>query len=106
LSGFSKDTVPTMGWYAMELAGVDEVIERAARKVANNSKYGHAVELEDLAQEARILVATKTDLQAVLAKPGILHHRLVQDLVDLVKTDAGRRDKTVSLDELNEGRPE
>ncbi|MFB6726342.1 hypothetical protein ACFCV3_39605 [Kribbella sp. NPDC056345] len=44
---------------------------------------------EDLQQEARILVATKPDLQ-----------ECVRDLADLYKTEARRKDKVVSYEVL------
>ena len=79
------------------------VIDRAARKVARNPKYRQATELDDLVQEAQILVATKPELWAVLDSEGLLYLRLVNDLIDLVKTPAKRQDRTVSLDELLDG---
>lgn len=90
-------------WSVLENEGVAEVIERAARRVAGNPRYANATEYDDLVQEGRILVATEPDLLAVVDEPGLLHHRLVQDLSDLVKTAGRRRDRTVSYDELIEG---
>ncbi|TCC19983.1 hypothetical protein [Kribbella sindirgiensis] len=89
-------------WQALEVEGVDNVIVQAARSISKNERYRHAVEIEDLQQDARILVATKPDLQECVYEGslGLLHHRLVHDLKDQYKTEARRKDKTQSFDEL------
>ncbi len=91
-------------WAVLEVEGVAQVVERAARSISKNEKYRHAVEIEDLEQDARILVATKEDLQecAYGDELGLLHHRLVQDLKDQYKTKAKHADKLTSYDVLLE----
>lgn len=99
-----NDDELNIDWDVLSVEGVDEVIERAARSISKNEKYRHAVEIEDLEQDARILVATKEDLQecAYGDELGLLHHRLVQDLKDQYKTAARRADKSTSFDLLLE----
>lgn len=91
-------------WDVLKVEGVESVITQAARSISKNVRYRHAVEIEDLEQESRILVATKEDLQecAYEGSLGLLHTRLVRDLINAVETEARRGDKTVSYDALLE----
>ncbi|WP_405057028.1 hypothetical protein OG474_30365 [Kribbella sp. NBC_01505] len=89
-------------WTVLDVSHVEPVIFQAARSISKNVRYQNAVEIEDLQQEARILVATKPDLQECVDEGlmGLLHSRLVRDLADLYKTEARRKDKAVSYELL------
>jgi len=95
----------SVDWEVLNVEGVEDVILQASRAMSRNVRYAHAVEIEDLQQEARILVATKEDLQECVYEGslGLLHSRLVRDLINAVETDARRRDRVVSYDALMEG---
>lgn len=95
-------------WAVLEIEGVESVITQAARGISKNERYRNSVEIEDLEQDARILVATKEDLQecAYEGSLGLLHTRLVCDLKDQYKTQAKHRNNTTSYDELLERRGE
>jgi len=88
------------------MARVTEVARSAAVRVA--AQYRHAAEYDDLYQEALILLAEDTDVVrdylADLGKGlGMLHHRLWCGLVDSVKTDANRRSRHVSFEQIRAG---
>lgn len=94
------------GWDVLEIEGVMQVARKAAARVA--SEYEGTIERDDAEQEAAILLATKADMvREVLGNPelglGVLYRRLVQDLTDLVKTEAKRRSKHVSYESAREG---
>ncbi|WP_405056937.1 hypothetical protein OG474_29890 [Kribbella sp. NBC_01505] len=93
-------------WEVLSVDGVTDVITQAARSISKNERYRHAVEIEDLEQDAHILAATKTDLQEVAyeGSMGLLHHRLTYDLKNQYATRAKHQDNLVSYDELLERR--
>ncbi|MEV0437813.1 hypothetical protein AB0I84_00645 [Streptomyces spectabilis] len=76
---------------------------RAARRVADGYGTRLTMEYDDAFQEALLLLATKADMvRGCLADPelgpGVLHHRLVLDLTDQVKTQARHRARHVSYE--------
>ncbi|MEV7282625.1 hypothetical protein [Streptomyces sp. NPDC093111] len=76
---------------------------RAARRVADGYGSRLTMEYDDAFQEALLLLATKADMvRGCLADPelgpGVLHHRLVRDLTDQVKTQARHRARHVSYE--------
>lgn len=96
-------------WNVLNVEGVQSVVRQAALGVSRNPKYRHAVEFEDLQQDALIMVAsTQYLLDAVYVEEslGILHTRLVSDLINSVATRAGHADRAVSYDALLEGHSE
>lgn len=80
-------------WSVLEIEGVTDVAEAAARKVADQWSV---VEYEDLLQEAYIILASKPfEVREVLAKgTGLLHHWLWCDLTNLAEK-LNRRSSTV-----------
>jgi DNA-directed RNA polymerase specialized sigma24 family protein len=84
-------------WTILEGEGVMDAVERAAREVARSYP---TFEAEDLAQDACLLVALRPDEYRV--DLGVLHFRLVRDLIDQVKTEAKYRSKSVSRERLIE----
>lgn len=94
-----------MNWDVLLIPGVIEIAESAAYKMAD--QYGLTFEYDDAFQEATILLATKHEMVRELmdkGEPGLLHFRLVQDLTDLVKTEAKHRSNLVSSERLLEQR--
>lgn len=79
-----------------------KVIERAARRMANQYESTRTIEAEDARQEGMVLVATHPRLQECFADPnlglGVLFTRLVQRLTHKVETEAKRRVKTKSYE--------
>lgn len=98
-----KEQSEPSDWGALQIRGVAEVIEQAARRV--NRQYGFT-KVEDLEQDARIAVANTPNLLSCLegTEPalGILQHRLVQDLTDRVKYEAKHREQTISYTKIQE----
>lgn len=88
-------------WDCFEIPGVEDVVRQAATKVAGH----YELEVEDLAQEARIRVATVDNLNECLSSDGsehqlgLLQYRLEQDLVDIARVEASRRARNTSFDE-------
>lgn len=92
-------------WDLLTVPGVQTVIERAARNIYQ--MRSHTTEVEDLIQEATIFVATKNDLRWAIEgdggfQPGLLYHRLRNDLMDLTKTDDKYLGSRVSYERLVE----
>ncbi|MBB3044892.1 sigma-70 region 4 domain-containing protein [Nocardioides soli] len=86
----------THDWSLLDCPGVEDVIERAAAKVARQ----YALDEDDLRQIARLrLCDMETNLpECVPDNLGMLHYRLVQDLADLARVEAGQRDRRESMD--------
>lgn len=82
-------------------ATVMDVIRQSAKRTA--AKYENA-ELEDLVQEAHVMVSTTPNLQEAIdtAEYGLLQHRLEQDLSNLCMKEVRRTEKNVSYDALVE----
>lgn len=94
-------------WSVLEIEGVQEVAEKAARKVAFD--YSVAIEFDDALQEAFIFLASRPSMvRACLADAtlglGVLHTRIYRGLRDVVRTEADRRIKHVSYEASREGR--
>lgn len=90
-------------WDVLDVPGVTDVIEQAARNV--NRARPYATEYDDLKQEALVLVATRSDLIAVIEpefKPGYLFHGLRHDLLDLSDREARHRSNTIPFERLVE----
>lgn len=95
-------------WTVLEIDGVMEVAEAAARTVTRQFGDNLTLEYEDALQEVYLILATKpADARRCLEDPHlglrVLHKQLCQDLTDLVKTEAGKRDKHESYERLMEG---
>ena len=76
---------------------------RAARRIADGYEDRLTMEYEDAFQEAVLLLATKAAMvRECLADPelglGVLYHRLVLDLTDLIKTQARHRTRHTSYE--------
>lgn len=94
----------TPDWSVLDDEGVRRAIDAAARIVSaryRSRSVAMLAERDDLAQEARILVATRPALHGV--EENLLRFRLVRDLTDLVKWRAQDARNTLSLDAMNEG---
>jgi hypothetical protein len=93
-------------WAVLEIPGVKDVAERAARKLSD--QYGLTLEYDDALQEAMVLLAGRPDEVRELAgdNPGLLHFRLCQRLTHLVETEAKHRGAHVSRERLIERVPE
>lgn len=91
-------------WDVLDIDGVNGVIERAARNV--NDLRSHTTEFEDLAQEARIMVATTPSLIEVLEREepqlGLLYNGLRQDLLDATKTESKHMGSRLSYERMVE----
>ncbi|MCC2278862.1 hypothetical protein LKL35_26040 [Streptomyces sp. ET3-23] len=81
----------------MALAG------RAARRIADGYEERLTMEYDDAFQEALLILATKASMvRECLDDPelglGVLYHRLVLDLTDLIKTQARHRARHTSYE--------
>ncbi|MFE4451390.1 hypothetical protein [Streptomyces sp. NPDC056796] len=90
-------------WSVLDDAEVVKVAERAARKLARDYEDTGTIELPDALQEALILLATNGRMvRDCLADPGlgygVLHTRLHQMLVKVVRTDAKHRSGQLSYE--------
>lgn len=87
---------------ALDTPDVEPVILQAACTISKNIRYQNAVETDDLQQEARILVATRPDLQECVDEGlmGLLHSRLVRTSKTFCKAEARRKDKADSYELL------
>lgn len=98
----------TANWAVLDLPLVQKVIDQAARRV--HRRYENVIELDDLQQEATIMVVTRDNLTSAAMKaesePGLLQHRLEQDLGDWVLPRAKQASQTISYDEITEGADE
>lgn len=86
-------------WGILEVPGVTEVAEAAARKVSE--MYGLTFEYDDAFQEAVILLAGRADRvreQMETDNSGLVHHELYRDLMDLIETEAKHRSGHVSYE--------
>jgi len=91
----------TVDWGVLDLPNVKAVIEQATR--AAHRLYENVIELDDLMQEATIMVVTRQNLVSAAEEPGLLQHRLEQDLGDYLLPRAKRAEKTVSYEEVTQG---
>jgi predicted DNA-binding protein (UPF0251 family) len=89
-------------WSILDLPKVTQVISQAAKRA--HRRYEDTIDLEDLEQEATIMVVTKAPLQEAARgeEPGLLQYRLEQDLGDWLLPRAKQKQRTVSYDELLE----
>lgn len=87
-------------WSILDRPGVLQVIRQAASRA--HRQYEDVMDLEDLEQEATIMVVTTPSLQEVADELGLLQHRLMRDLGDWLLPQAKRRDQTVSYEALME----
>lgn len=92
----------------LDLEGVREVALQAARRV--HGKYKSYTELDDLHQEALVLIATTSDLLDCLLDEepelGLLQYRLERDLVDTVKTPVRQAQQTIPFDRVEQAEGE
>lgn len=82
---------------------VMDVIQQAARKTSR--KFGgRYMDVEDLVQEAHVMVSITTNLQsAIIAEEyGLLQFRLEQDLTDRLDKEVRRHSKNVSYEAREE----
>jgi len=96
-------TTQAADWSVLDRPGVLALAGRAARRIADGYEDTLTMEYDDARQEALILLATKPAMVSeCLSNPalglGVLYHRLVLDLVDQVKTEAGRRIRHTSYE--------
>jgi hypothetical protein len=95
--------VSDIDWSVLEIEGVPEVAERAARRLTN--EWAPTFEYEDVLQEAYLLLAAKPrQVHNALAEGGlgVLHHRLWADLTDYARAENRRTKLNVSYDALVE----
>jgi hypothetical protein len=81
--------------------GVQSVIKQAVR--AEHAARPNTTEIEDLTQDALIMVATTRNLIDAIEpefQSGLLHHRLKQDLRDANLTEAKNTGNRVSYERL------
>jgi hypothetical protein len=86
-------------WSILSEPLVDETIQAAAAKVVRQYPTEEA---EDLAQEGRIIAATKTgEARRTLAQGvGAFHQMIWRDLTDLVKNRAPKQERQCSYEVL------
>jgi hypothetical protein len=94
-------------WDVLSLPGVQKAVTQAARKI--HKRYENVIELEDLEQEATIIMVTRLPERAQACAEGAgddnlgtLQHELEMDLVDYLRPKAAERQKTISYDALVE----
>lgn len=93
----------TADWSILEIEGITETAYNAATRV--HRQYHGTSDLEDLKQEALILLASKhVEMREAADDFGLarVHHKLVQDLTDSLKTEAKHRSSHVSYESLIE----
>lgn len=94
----------TTDWSPLEVEGVREVANQAARRVAR--RYSEYVDLDDLTQDALARIVAKADLLECLEgeepELGLLQYRLERDLVNMVTTQVKHAQQTISYDRLVE----
>lgn len=90
-------------WSILDEEGVVEIAESAARKVAR--KY-QAADVEDLLQQAYIILATKTAEMRAALEGGKSHlfRVLWQDLTNLAKVQQDKANRNKALDEATQPR--
>lgn len=91
-------------WDLLEREGVNSTIEAAARNVHKARSF--TTEFEDLAQDARIMVATTANLIDAIENGdtvGLLYHRLRQDLLDATETEDRNLGSRISYEHMIEG---
>lgn len=94
----------TADWSVLEIDGVMKVAENAARKVAR--QWAPSFELEDVTQDAYLILSTKADeARAVLEEGGLgrLGHWLWCDLQDAARKANRRSHLNTSYDAIVEG---
>jgi hypothetical protein len=94
-----------LDWSVIELPGVSDRVQMAARRVAVASGLQIHYNTEDLEQEGYILCATNPDLVRNYLSRGELAHLYVwlrSKLLDKVKVEVSRSSKTYSRDQLLE----
>ena len=86
----------------MQNETVLDIVDQAARRV--HRKYEAHSDLEELRQEAFIIVSTAGDAARAIANEdyGYLQHQLEMDLVDLVRKEVRRTEKNVSFEMLRD----
>lgn len=93
-------------WTVLELDGVTDVAENAARHVAR--QYKDVTEYDDMLQEAYLLLATDEKVRDYIDSDevglGALRHRIVQRLQNGLRDSGALRD-SVSLERLRESVP-
>lgn len=93
-------------WAVLGIDGIEGVVRKAVSTV--NSKYHGLLEVEDLKQDAYIILTTKhsntfDQLQSGNIGLGAVHHRLVLDLLDSVQTEMNHRMDRISYETFAEG---
>lgn len=87
----------TADWSVLDLAGVRDVADQAARRV--HRKFAQYSVVDDLRQDALVAIATTADLLSCLEgdepELGLLQHRLECDLVNAMTTHARREQRTI-----------
>lgn len=84
-------------WTTLDKPGVDKAIERAVERIGASYEWLSHHDLQELSQDARVLVATRSDLHSVAEKPNLLAYRLERDLRDSIKGRRTRRHIVESL---------
>lgn len=87
-------------WDVLDRKGVREVASQAARRI--NRQYADYTELEDLKQDALVLIATSSGLQEAVDKGelGLLQFRLEQVLVKSIETYVRHTSRHISYDRI------
>ncbi len=90
-------------WSLLDREGVDDIARRAAGMVVG--QYGEAFDVDDLHQDARILIATNPQVVKSYLddnSEGYLSRWLVHRLTDSVRTQARRNENTIGIHRLYE----
>ncbi|MEU7905911.1 hypothetical protein [Actinoplanes sp. NPDC049118] len=93
----------TADWTVLELIGIRDIAVRAAHSVA--SEYRGITDVEDLYQDALILCASNAELirgHYDSDNRGLVFTWLRHRLVDAVRPEAYRRNRTITLDRVTE----
>ena len=97
--------ITTADWTVLDIDGVTNVARTAAARVAG--QYRYVAEYDDLYQDALIRLAQAPDVvRDYLTDPDkgldLLRHWLWCDLVDTTRTEAARRNRHVSYEQVRE----
>ena len=94
-----------LDWSVLDIDGITRILDITSRRVADKFEGGFH-QKDDLFQEGAILLASRGDrvhAQADDDALGLVAHELEMDLLDLVRPEGSRRQRTVSYELTREG---